>query len=136
WIHHDVADKLFAASKLGNTDAEIDLAGKRGFSAIELPVRLKAHIESTVRPYKSPNVIGILAGDPSKWGASQADRHIAGDDFKGQAVKDQEVMYSGHYDHLGFVPGRAGDNIYNGAVDSGTGCGILLALARAWSSMG
>ena len=39
WIHHDVADKLFAASGVGNTDAEIDLAGKRGFSAIELPVR-------------------------------------------------------------------------------------------------
>jgi Zn-dependent M28 family amino/carboxypeptidase len=136
WIHHDIADKLFAASKLGNTDAEIDLAGKRGFSAIELPVRLKAHIESAVRPYKSPNVIGILAGDPAKWGASQADRHIAGDDFKSQIVKEQAVMYSAHYDHLGFVPGMAGDNVYNGAVDNGTGCGILLELARAWSSMG
>jgi Zn-dependent M28 family amino/carboxypeptidase len=136
WIHHDIADKLFAASKLGNTDAEIALAGKRGFSAIELSVRLKAHIESTVRPYKSPNVVGILAGDPSKWGASQADQHMAGDNFKGQVVKEQAVMYSAHYDHLGFVPGMSGDNVYNGAVDNGTGCGILLELARAWSSMG
>jgi Zn-dependent M28 family amino/carboxypeptidase len=136
WIHHDVADKLFAASGLGTADAEIALAGKRGFSAIELPVRLKAHIESTVRPYKSPNVIGILPGDPSKYGASQADQHLAGDEFRGQPVKDQAVMYSAHYDHLGYVPGMAGDNIYNGAVDNGTGCGMLLELAHAWTWMG
>ena len=37
-------------------------AGKRGFKAVELPVRLHAHIESTVRPFQSPNVIGILPG--------------------------------------------------------------------------
>ncbi|MDP9049539.1 MAG: M28 family peptidase [Acidobacteriota bacterium] len=136
WIHHDVADKLFAAAKLGSTDAEIDLAGKRGFKAVELPVRLKAHIESTVRSYKSPNVVGILVGDPSKYGASEADRHIAGDSFKGLAVKEQAVMYSAHYDHLGFVPGMAGDNIYNGAADNATGCGILLELARSWAALG
>ena len=136
WIHHDISDKLFAAAGLGNTDAEIDAAGKRGFKAVELPVKLKAHIESTVRPYKSPNVVGILPGDPTRYGGSEADRHLAGDDFKGRPVKDQAVLYSAHYDHLGFVPGMAGDNIYNGAVDNGTGCGILLELARAWSSMG
>jgi Zn-dependent M28 family amino/carboxypeptidase len=130
WIHHDVSDKLFAAAGMEPTDAEIDAAGKRGFKAIELPVRLKAHIEATVRPYQSPNVIGILP--PSGGGATQADRHIAGDDFKGQAVKDQAVMYTAHYDHLGFVPGMAGDNIYNGADDNATGCGMLMELAHAW----
>lgn len=136
WIQHSIADTLFAASGLGSTDAEIDLAGKRGFSAIELPLRLKAHIESTIRPYQSPNVVGILPGDPSRYGASEADRHVAGDDFKGRPVKDQAVLYSAHYDHLGYVPGMPGDNIYNGAVDNGTGCGMLLELARAWGSMG
>jgi len=49
---------------------------------------------------------------------------------------DQAVMYTAHYDHLGFVPGMAGDNIYNGAADNATGCGMVLELARAWSSMG
>src|SRR6266702_1992312 len=42
WIHHDISDKLFAASGLPNTDAEIDTAGKRGFKAVELPIHLKA----------------------------------------------------------------------------------------------
>jgi Zn-dependent M28 family amino/carboxypeptidase len=55
-----------------------------------------------------------------------------GNDFKGKAVKDQAVLYTAHYDHLGYVPGMAGDNVYNGAVDNGTGCGILLELAHAW----
>ncbi len=116
WIHHDVADKLFAASGRGATDSEIAAAGQRGFKAVELPIRLKAHIDSVVRPYESPNVIGILPGT------------VAG--------KDQAVLYSAHYDHFGFVPGMQGDNVFNGAADNATGCAILLELARVWSQSG
>jgi Zn-dependent M28 family amino/carboxypeptidase len=115
WIHHDIADKLFAAAGLGTTDSQIDAAGKRGFKAIELPVRLKAHIDSVVRPFQSANVVGILPGT--------------------QSGKDQAVLYTAHYDHLGFVPGMAGDNIYNGAADNATGCAILMELARAWAQL-
>jgi Zn-dependent M28 family amino/carboxypeptidase len=136
WIHHDVSDKLFAAAGLGSTDAEIEAAGKRGFKAVELPVRLKAHIESAVRKYQSPNVVGILAGDPAVNGVTDADRRLAGEEFKARAAKDQAVIYTAHYDHLGFVPGMAGDNIYNGAADNATGCGILMEMARVWTSMG
>jgi Predicted aminopeptidases len=114
WIQLDVARKLFAASGL-NLDTEMTAAGERGFKAVDLPVRLKAHIESTVRRFQSPNVVGIVPG--TKTG------------------KDQAVLYTAHYDHLGFVPGMKGDNIYNGAADNGTGCGILLEMARAWASM-
>jgi Zn-dependent M28 family amino/carboxypeptidase len=114
WIQLDVARKLFAASGL-NVDTEMTAAGERGFKAVELPVRLKAHIESTVRRFQSPNVIGIVPGTKSG--------------------KEQAAMYTAHYDHLGFVPGMKGDNIYNGAADNGTGCGILLEMARAWASM-
>ena len=51
----------------------------------------------------------------------------------GQA--DQAVMYTAHYDHLGIDPGVKGDNIYNGAADNATGCGMLLELARAWAAI-
>ncbi len=98
-----------------NVEKAMEAAGKRGFKSVELPVRLKAHVESTVRPFESPNVIGILPGT--------------------QAGKNQAVMYTAHFDHLGFVPGMGGDNVYNGAADNGTGCGILLEEARAWSAM-
>ncbi len=113
WIQLEVARKLFAAGKL-DLNREIAAAGQRGFKAVELPVRFKAHVESTVRPFESANVVGILPGrEPGR----------------------QAVMYTAHYDHLGFVPGMAGDNVYNGAADNGTGCGILLEEARAWSEM-
>jgi Zn-dependent M28 family amino/carboxypeptidase len=114
WIQLDVARKLFAANDM-NVDTEMTAAGRRGFKAVELPVRLKAHVESTVRRFQSANVVGILPGTKSG--------------------KDQAVLYTAHYDHLGFVPGMKGDNIYNGAADNGTGSGILMEMARAWSAM-
>jgi Zn-dependent M28 family amino/carboxypeptidase len=116
WIQLDVAKQIFKSSNL-DADAEITAAGKRGFKAIELPVRLHAHVESVVRPFQSPNVVGILPGTDI-------------------STKDQAVLYTAHFDHLGFVPGMSGDNIYNGAADNATGCGMLLEMARAWAQSG
>ncbi len=115
WVQLEVARKIFAASGM-NLETEMDAAGRKGFKAVELPVKLKAHVESTIRPFDSPNVIGILPG--------------------AEHGRDQAVMYTAHFDHLGFVPGMKGDNVYNGAADNGTGCGILLEEARAWAQMG
>lgn len=112
WIQHPVAQSLFTMAGLGDLDQAIDRAGKRGFHAVELPVRLQAHIESRVRHYTSANVIG----------------KVPGVDHAGNAV-----LYTAHYDHLGIDPNAKGDNIYNGAADNGTGCGILLELARAYA---
>ena len=115
WIQLAVAKQLFAAAGK-DVDAEMTAAGKRGFKAVELPVRLHARVESVVRPFQSPNVIGILPGI--------------------EKGKDQAVLYTAHFDHLGFVPGMAGDNIYNGAADNATGCGMLVEMARAWMQPG
>jgi Zn-dependent M28 family amino/carboxypeptidase len=112
WIQLEVARRLFSASGL-RLDEMIDAAGRRGFAARELPVRLKAHIQSKVRNFTSYNVLGLLPG---------ADR----------GPPTQAVVYTAHYDHLGLDPAMSGDNIYNGAVDNGTGCGILLELAHAF----
>ena len=116
WIQLDVAKKLFAMSGL-DLDAEFAAAGRRGFKAVELPVRLKASVASVVRPFQSPNVVGILPGQNA-------------------GGQDQAAMFTAHYDHLGFVPGMAGDNIYNGAADNGTGVAMLLEMARAWAGAG
>jgi Zn-dependent M28 family amino/carboxypeptidase len=117
WIQLDVARQIFNASGMKLEDA-FAAAGKKGFKAVELPVRLQAHVESVVRPFQSANVVGILAPAVP---------------VKGE---DQAVMYTAHYDHLGFVAGMKGDNIYNGAADNATGCGMLLEMARAWTSSG
>jgi Zn-dependent M28 family amino/carboxypeptidase len=112
WIQLGVARKLLSAANL-ELDAMIAAAGTRQFQAKELPVRFKAHIESKIRKFESYNVLGLLAG---KAGGGRA------------------VVYSAHYDHLGIDPALSGDNIYNGAVDNGTGCGILLELAHAFAT--
>ena len=113
WIQHDVAQKLFTMAGQGDLDQAIDRAGKPGaFHAIELPVRLRAHVESRVRRYVSSNVVGRV---------------------RGTGGESNAVLYTAHYDHLGIDPDAKGDNIYNGAADNGTGCGILLEMARAFA---
>jgi Zn-dependent M28 family amino/carboxypeptidase len=113
WIQHDVAEPLFKAAGLGSVDAEIEKAGKPGaFHAVELSVRLRGHVESRVRKYVSTNVVGRVAG---------------------AAEGKNAVLYTAHYDHLGIDPDAKGDNIYNGAADNGTGCGIVLEMARAFA---
>jgi len=113
WIQLDVAKKLAAMSQM-DIDKMFQQAQSRDFKPVELPVRLKAHVVSTVRPFNSRNVLAMLPGsDPNRRG--------------------ETVMYTAHYDHLGIDTSAKGDNIYNGAVDNATGCGILLELARAWS---
>jgi Zn-dependent M28 family amino/carboxypeptidase len=113
WIQHDMAQKLFTMAGLGDLDKAIERAGVPGaFHAVELPVRLKAHIESRVRKYVSANVVGRVAG---------------------AAHGGNAVLYTAHYDHLGIDPDMKGDNIFNGAADNGTGCGIVMELARAFA---
>jgi Zn-dependent M28 family amino/carboxypeptidase len=114
WIQLDVARRLFKAASL-NLDDMLASAGTRGFTARELPVRFKAHIVSKVRKFESYNVLGLLPGTDA-------------------GPAKQAVVYSAHYDHLGIDPAMSGDNIYNGAVDNGTGVGTLLELARTFAA--
>ncbi len=51
----------------------------------------------------------------------------------GKSTQDQAVLYTAHYDHLGIDPDAKGDNIFNGAADNGTGCGILVEMARVFA---
>src|ERR1700682_6093930 len=113
WIQLDVAKKLVSMAGF-NLDTLFQQSQSREFKPIELPVRLQAHVASELRPFVSRNVIAKLPGADAR-------------------LKDEAVLYTAHYDHLGITPNVPGDNIYNGAVDNGTGCGILLELARAWS---
>jgi len=114
WIQLEIAKKLVGLAGLDLDDLFLQ-SQSRDFKPIELPVRLKAHVASQLRPFISRNVLAMLQGsDPDKNG--------------------EAVLYTAHYDHLGIDPAKSGDKIYNGAVDNGTGCGILLELARVWAN--
>jgi peptidase M28-like protein len=57
------------------------------------------------------NVVGIIPGaDPT--------------------LRDQVVLIDAHYDHLGIMPGMAGDSIFNGADDDASGVVAVLEIAR------
>jgi len=113
WIQFDVANRLAAGAGLDLGRMVAD-ARSPNFHPVALPVKLKAHMVSEVRPFESNNVLAILPGADSK-------------------LKSEAVMYTAHYDHLGIRPDMPGDNIYNGADDNATGCGILLEVARAYT---
>ncbi len=113
WIQLEVAKKLVGMAGL-DLDKLFEQAQTREFQPIELPVRLKAHVASRMRPIVSHNLVALLEGsDPNR--------------------NNEAVLYTAHYDHLGIDTSKTGDNIYNGAVDNATGCGILLELARTWA---
>ena len=78
---------------------------------------MTARIETTVRRLESKNVVGVLEGsDP--------------------VLKDQLIVFSAHYDHLGVKSGSEGEDlVFNGAWDNASGTACLLNLARAFASM-
>jgi Zn-dependent M28 family amino/carboxypeptidase len=113
WIQLGVARNLFAASGF-DLDKMMAAANSRDFKPVPLHARLSAHMTSKIRPFASNNVIAVLPGSNG-------------------SLKDEAVLYTAHYDHLGIRPDMPGDNIYNGAMDNATGCGILMEIARVFA---
>jgi len=110
WVQQDVARKIVAAGGF-DLDKLYQQAQSKSFQPIELPVKLKAHVASELHSFDSRNVVAKIDGSD-------------------EIMKQQAVMFTAHYDHLGMNPALAGDKIYNGAVDNASGCGLLLELAR------
>ena len=113
WMQFDLAKKLAATSGMDLEKMMAD-ARTREFRPVDLGAKLKAHMVSKVRNFESSNVLAMLPGSSRK-------------------SKDEAVIFTAHYDHLGIRPDMPGDNIYNGAADNATGCAILLEVARAFS---
>ena len=55
--------------------------------------------------------------------------------LEGKSKKDEYVIISAHYDHLG-IRGKEGDTIYNGANDDASGVTGVLALAAYFKKVG
>jgi Zn-dependent M28 family amino/carboxypeptidase len=112
WIQEDTARALFAAAGK-DLDALRAQAEVRGFKPVELGIVAHAAVDSTIRQVEQFNVAGMVPGtDP--------------------ALKDQAVIYSAHWDHLGIgaADGKP-DHIWNGAIDNASGSAALLAMAQA-----
>jgi len=115
WITKEQGEKI--AATLGKTTDELlKMADTRGFKPIPLPLRFSGRMPTKIREIRTRNVVGKIDGsDPQ--------------------LKNEAVIFSAHWDHLGIGQGVDGDKIYNGAADNATGCGMILEIARAWSML-
>jgi Zn-dependent M28 family amino/carboxypeptidase len=92
------------------------LAATREFKPVPLGVQASMTIRNTLRTVQSKNVVAKLEGrDPE--------------------LKDEYVIYTAHWDHLGVGPAVNNDRIYNGAKDNAVGTAGLLELARAFTQL-
>jgi Zn-dependent M28 family amino/carboxypeptidase len=107
----DRAAALFAAT--GNDFEKARAAAAvPGFRAVPLSARITIRVNNEVRSFESQNILARIEGsDP--------------------VLKNEYVIYSGHWDHHG----RDGDRIFHGASDNAAGTAGVLELARAFRSL-
>ena len=78
------------------------------------PSSIDLHIKNQLTEQHLKNVVGILPGTTKK---------------------DEYVVFSGHYDHLGIgKPDKNQDSIYNGANDDAAGTTAVMMLAKYFSA--
>jgi Zn-dependent M28 family amino/carboxypeptidase len=111
WITLDVAKRLFAESGQDFDDMKLAALSKN-FRPVVLNAKADFNLKQAVRSFKSHNVVGKIDGSDAK-------------------LKDEWIMYSAHWDHLGKHPELQGDQIFNGAVDNASGVAAVLELAQA-----
>jgi len=110
WITLEAAQRIFAAAGL-DFAAQKRAALSRAFQPVALGAQASFTVTNTVRDVSSRNVLGLLPGsDPQ--------------------LKDEYVVVSTHWDHLGRDPRRPGDQIFNGAYDNASGTAAVLEIAR------
>jgi len=86
-------------------------AAVRGFKNIKTGLRIKLGLNSELKKFESPNVLGIVEGSDKK-------------------LRNEYVVYTAHWDHLGIgEPNADGDKIYNGAYDNASGVSAVLGIA-------
>jgi Zn-dependent M28 family amino/carboxypeptidase len=111
WITLDKAKELFAAAGQ-DFDALKRAAVTRDFKPVALNAKANFTLKNAIREVASKNVVAKL---------------------EGAELKDEYVIYTAHWDHLGKDPNLTGDQIYNGALDNASGTAALLELAEAFT---
>src|SRR5882762_612177 len=115
WITLDGAKKLLDACGQ-DFDALKKSAITKEFRPVTLKAKAKIDIKQQLRSFKSHNVIGKLDGNDPK-------------------LRDEYVIYTAHWDHLGRHPELQGDQISNGAIDNASGVASVIQLAAAFTKL-
>jgi len=115
WITVDIAKNLLTDSGQ-DFDALRKSAITKAFRPVALNAKANIDIKQQIRSFKSHNVIGKLDGDDPK-------------------LRDEYVIYTAHWDHLGRHPELQGDQIFNGAIDNASGVASVIQLATAFTKL-
>ncbi len=115
WITLDVAKKLIADSGQ-DFDALKKAAITKEFRPVMLNAKANIEIKQQIHSFKSHNVIGKLEGSDPK-------------------LRDEYVIYTAHWDHLGRHPELQGDQIFNGAIDNASGVASVIQIAAAFRKL-
>lgn len=108
WIHLEKAKELF---ELCGQDLStlIKASKEKGFKPVPLNASASVGFTNNLRFDTSYNIVAQKPG----------------------VKKDEHVIYTAHWDHLGIGAPVEGDSIYNGALDNASGTSTLLAVAEA-----
>ena len=116
WMTDDAARRMMQLAGQ-NLDELRRLAASRDFKPVKLNLTGSSELNSEVKRVEAPNVAAILPGRDPK-------------------LKDEYVVFSAHWDHLGIgAPDKTGDTIYNGALDNATGVASVIEIARVLASL-
>ncbi|MGV7208852.1 M28 family peptidase [Oxalobacteraceae bacterium A2-2] len=110
WVTEEAARAVFKAAGQ-DLDALRVAAERKDFKPVPLDLKLDGEMKAAVRKIEQFNVAGVVPGTDPK-------------------LKDEVVIYSAHWDHLGKQGDGPGDTIFNGAVDNASGSAALLAMAQ------
>jgi len=116
WMTDDAARRMMQLAGQ-NLDELRKQAASRDFKPVKLNLTGSIDLNSEVKRVEAPNVVAILPGRDPK-------------------LRDEYVVFSAHWDHLGIgAPNKAGDTIYNGALDNATGVASVIEIARALANL-
>ena len=115
WVPASALQRLLTAT--GHDFATLKASAvRRDFKPVSLNATASFSARNTVREVASKNVIAKLDGaDPAR--------------------RNEYVIYTAHWDHLGRDPRLDGDQIYNGAADNAAGVSVMLEIAEAFVAL-
>jgi Zn-dependent M28 family amino/carboxypeptidase len=113
WITLDKAKEIISAAGQ-NFDALKAAAAKKDFKPVALNAKATYDVKIDARKIQSHNVVALLEGTDKK---------------------DEYLVYTAHWDHLGKDTTLKGDQIYNGAIDNASGSAAVLDIAKAFTKL-
>jgi Zn-dependent M28 family amino/carboxypeptidase len=115
WLTLSKAKDLFTQGG-HNFDALKESALRRDFKPVLLNAKATFEIKNKLREVASQNVVGQVEGSDPK-------------------LKNEYVVITAHWDHIGINAKLEGDQVFNGALDNASGTAGLLELAEAFTQV-